>query len=212
MLSRLFLPALLALAMPALAQQKNTASLKVLDKKDDVIFDYKKTGAPMPPMRLIPYYDTSSYIANTEQVIKDSIAHKKSKKHNKEVILDKSKVEITDKDINDGHNLFVMMFNPTCSHCEDQTERMEKNIAYFTKSKLILISTPQMKQYIPNFVKNFHSAEYPTITVGTDSSGFIDKAFLYQALPQINIYDADRKLIRIFSGEVAIDSLKQYIE
>ncbi len=212
MLRRLFLLALLACTPYVYAQGQNTTS-KATEKKDVPQIDYKQMGAPMPALRLIPTYDTSSYIVNKEMILKDSLSHKKKKKKlNEEVIQDKSKKMVTNKDVDNGANLLVMMFNPTCSHCEDQAERMEKNIAYFSKSKMLLIATPNQSQYIPNFVKNFHTASYPSMIVGMDSSGFIDKVFLYQALPQINIYNADRMLIRTFTGEVDVDSLKQYIE
>ncbi len=46
--------------------------------------------------------------------------------------------------------------------------------------------------------------------IGTDSSGFINNVFLYQSLPQINIYSPAHKLIKTYTGEVPIDSLKQY--
>jgi len=212
MLRRLLLLALLACTPYAYGQGQNNTS-KATEKKDATQIDYKQMGAPMPPLKVVPTYDTSSYIVNEEMKLQDSLSHKKKKKKMaQEVIQDKSKKVITNKDVDNGANLLVMMFNPTCSHCEDQTERMEKNIAYFSKSKLLLLATPNQSQYIPNFVAKHHTASYPSMIVGMDSSGFIDKVFLYQALPQINVYNSDRMLIRTFTGEVDVDSLKQYIE
>jgi hypothetical protein len=212
MLRRLLLLALLACAPYAYAQGQNNTS-KATEKKDATQIDYKQMGAPMPVLRLAPVYDTSGYIVNTEMILKDSLSHKKRKKKMaQEVIQDKSKKIVTNADVDNRANLLVMMFNPTCSHCEDQAERMEKNIAYFSNSKMLMIATPNQGQYVPAFVKNHHVASYPSFIVGVDSSNFIDKVFLYQALPQINIYNADRKLIRTFTGEVSVDSLKQYIE
>jgi hypothetical protein len=54
--------------------------------------------------------------------------------------------------------------------------------------------------------------EYPIMYVGTDSGDFLNNVFLYSQLPQINIYDKKRKLLKTFTGEVAIDSLKKYIQ
>ena len=69
-----------------------------------------------------------------------------------------------------------------------------------------------MKPYLSDFIKQVHLNEYPSIYLGTDSMGFINNAYLYQALPQINIYNSDRKLVKTYTGEVAIDSLKKYIQ
>ena len=69
-----------------------------------------------------------------------------------------------------------------------------------------------MKAYLPDFVNMLHVMEYPSMHVGIDSSDFINKVYQYTALPQINIYDKERKLIKIYNGEVSVDTLKKYIE
>ena len=69
-----------------------------------------------------------------------------------------------------------------------------------------------MQPYLGDFVAITHVDKYPEIYLGTDSTDFVSNLFLYQALPQINVYSADRKLIRSYSGEVAVDSLKKYIQ
>lgn len=119
---------------------------------------------------------------------------------------------ITDKDLKNNATLFVMLFNPTCEHCEAQTETFKENIALFKKTKLVLMAGSMMLPYLDFFENAHKTAEYPKMMVGVDSSGFIDKTFLYNNLPQINIYSKDRKLERIFTGNVPMDSLAKYIE
>ena len=75
-----------------------------------------------------------------------------------------------------------------------------------------MIANKYMQAYLLNFVRSINVEDYPAIIIGTDSINFIDKIFLYSALPQINIYDGNRKLIKTYTGEVVIDSLKKYIE
>jgi hypothetical protein len=118
---------------------------------------------------------------------------------------------ITNKDVKNNANLFVMIFNPTCGHCEAQTETFKSNISLFKKTKLLLVATPMMKPYLPTFNANHKMSDFPTIQYGIDSATSA-RLFIYQSLPQINIYDKDRKLIKIFSGNVVIDSLKEYIQ
>jgi hypothetical protein len=61
-------------------------------------------------------------------------------------------------------------------------------------------------------VNMLHVQDYPFIKAGLDSSGFINNVFLYQTLPQINIYNAERRLLKTYAGEVPMDTLKKYIE
>jgi hypothetical protein len=114
--------------------------------------------------------------------------------------------------VDNNANLLVMMFNPTCSHCEDQTQLMLKNAAIFKRTKWVLLANKGMKPYLHDFVKVFHLSDYPFVFIGTDSAGFNDNAYMYKALPQINIYDHQRKLIKVFNGEIPMDSLEMYIQ
>jgi len=121
--------------------------------------------------------------------------------------------KITTQDLQSDVNLLVMLFNPTCEHCEEQTEIFKKNIFLFKNTKLVMMAGPMMLPYLEYFNNNHKVSEYPgTIMLGVDSSSFIEKAFMYQTLPQINVYDKERKLVRIFNGNVPIDTLKQYIQ
>jgi hypothetical protein len=119
--------------------------------------------------------------------------------------------KITNADVANDANFFLMLFNPTCDHCERQTDSLREHIGLFKKSKLVLVATPITKTYVPSFIQGHKLENYPQIQVGIDSA-LCDRTFVYMSLPQINIYNKDRVLIKIFSGNVAIDSLKKYIE
>jgi len=188
---------------------------RIEEAKKTLEIDYKVIGAPMPELRLLRFRDTTQKEVPAPEPA--PVAEKKGRKGKRPVIKksDAAGMDrkfLTSKDFDNGANLIIMMFNPTCSHCEDETELLEKNIFLFTKSKLILMANPMMQEYIPNFARSFNVTQYRTITLGVDSGDFITKTFIYGALPQINIYSRDRKLLRTFSGETSIDSLKNYIE
>lgn len=123
-----------------------------------------------------------------------------------------SKGVITQSDVANNANLLVMLFNPTCGHCQEETILLAKNIYLFKKTKALLMASENMQEYLSVFEAETHVSEYPTLQMGLDSAKFIDKTFRYMDLPQINIYDKDRKLVRIFNGDTPLDSLKQYIE
>ena len=118
---------------------------------------------------------------------------------------------LTEKDLSNDAHLILMIFNPTCDHCEEQTFILKKNIFMFDKSNLVLIAAPSMIPHLGYFTNNTKIDGYPTFKVGVDSSDYIDKTFRQITLPQINIYDRERKLVKMFYGITPIDSLKQYI-
>lgn len=119
---------------------------------------------------------------------------------------------ITDAMVSDDANLVVMMFNPTCGHCEEMTRAIEENIALFKKTPIVLLAAASMFEYLDYFRKNLKAVDYPALKIGVDSSQFIDKAFNYNGLPQVNIYDHNRKLIKTYSTITTIDSIRTYIE
>jgi hypothetical protein len=192
------------------AQDTRKTPSKITEKQIGSEIDYKQIGAPLPSMRVIVYKDTAS----GDKINADNTAEKtkRKRKHKQETGTAQEQGILTNKDLDNGANLFLMIFNPTCSHCEEETIMIEKNFSMFQRSKLVLLATPVTQPYIGDFLVFTHLREHPEITVGVDSAGYLDKVFLYQTLPQINIYNSERRLIKTYSGEVTIDSLKQYIE
>ncbi len=118
----------------------------------------------------------------------------------------------TNKEVQYDANLFVMFFNPNCGHCENMTMLLEQNMSLFKKTKVLLVAAPNQRPLVPNFLKDYNISQYPSLVVGLDSLNLIGKLFLYKSLPQINIYDKERKLLKVFSGDTPIDSLKPYIQ
>ncbi len=121
-------------------------------------------------------------------------------------------VYLTEKDLKKDAPLIIMLFNPTCDHCEDQTRLFQKHLGIFTNSTLLLMAADKMGPYLGYFVNNTGADNFPSLQIGLDSSEYINKTFRYESLPQINIYDKQRKLIKIFTGLTPIDSLQAYIQ
>ena len=198
--------------------------------------DYKLMGADMPVLRYILYQQppvkndtniiktqSSDYITSKTVVTSDTVVTQRGRRKRKSeqeetqtsVVRNTTpaKPVLTNKDLDNGANLIVMMFNPTCSHCQDETVMLEKNSALFKQSKVALVASPNMQPYLGDFIKYTNADQYPSFMyLGIDSSDFIKKLFLYQSLPQINIYDKHQKLIKTYAGEVPIDSLSKYIQ
>jgi hypothetical protein len=194
----------IAILLPALLWAQT--DVKTTENATLPNIDYKQAGAPMPPFMFMSYNDTTPAARKPEVM---------AKKYTPQQLAERTANDYTfmnEADFDNKGNLFVMMFNPTCSHCEDVTFMLEKNATLFKKTKVVLLANRMMNMYIPYFAERHQIAYHPFMYIGYDSSRFIDNAYLYQALPQINIYGPDRKLIKTYAGEVPMDTLKKYID
>lgn len=129
-------------------------------------------------------------------------------------ILNYENKDITKDVLETGGNLFLIMFNPTCEHCEDQTRLIKDNIFMFKKSKVLLVAADVQTPNLSYFESSLKCSQFPsTITVSIDSARIVRKLFTYAALPQVNIYDGKSlRLIKTFEGFVPLDSLRKYIQ
>ncbi len=69
-----------------------------------------------------------------------------------------------------------------------------------------------MMAYFDYYFNESHINQFPQYSVAVDKSSFIEKVNAYQGLPQINIYDQERKLIKQFFGNVPMKHLEEYVK
>ena len=174
-------------------------------KAEVIPIDYTQPGSGMPFFRL-KIIDT---LKKTPVASKPETKKKKRQQEEDDTIL---KGYFAEKDLDNKGNLFIMMFSPSCEHCEAQTALFEKNFDLFKNTKLVLVTNPRFQSYLPDFMKRVHTSQFPQMVVGIDDSDFIKETFLYQSLPQINIYNSKRKLVKTYTGNIPIDSLKEFID
>lgn len=121
-------------------------------------------------------------------------------------------VMITNEDLKAKAPTVIMLFNPTCEHCEEQARLLQTNLSTFSDVNLLLMAADRMGPYLVHFVNATGSDKFPSLQIGIDSSEYINKTFRYESLPQINVYNKQQKLVKIFSGITPIDSLQKYME
>ncbi len=164
--------------------------------------DYTKPGALLPYFRL--------KVADTILITPADKKEGRRKKDQPEPLV-AVKATLTGADLNGNTNLFIMLFSPTCEHCAAETGLLEQHIELFKNNKLVLVTNPRMQADLPEFIKKQHTLDYPQLTVGYDDSEYIKETFIYETLPQINIYSKERKLLKTYTGDIPIDSLRAYL-
>ncbi len=126
-------------------------------------------------------------------------------------VIDTSKHEYSAEDFKNKNHFFLFLFNPTCGHCIKMAKLVNDNKEVFKKNNVLFLAGPAMMPYLPNFYQAAGIDNNSDIKVGIDSASTVDRLYMYQMLPQINVYDKNRKLIRIMHGDVSLDTLKHYI-
>jgi thiol-disulfide isomerase/thioredoxin len=126
-------------------------------------------------------------------------------------VIDTFGTEHREDEFKNGHPFFMVLFNPTCGHCIDMGRLIGSNIEAFDSCKVLFLAGVQMMPYLNTYYQATGLVNHPQIVVGIDSAQTVDRLFNYKPLPQINIYDEESKLVKIFYGGVAIDSLRQYV-
>ncbi len=107
----------------------------------------------------------------------------------------------------------LMIFSPQCDHCERMLDTLKGMAGNFKKTQLLLVCEARNKGFLKDFVKKTELAKYPAFgNAGWDGGNLIYDLYTYQLLPQVNVYGANHKLVRTFTGVFPMDSLRQFIQ
>lgn len=113
--------------------------------------------------------------------------------------------EILGKDLT-----LLVIFNPTCTHCIESARLFQENLDAFEHARIFYLAGEGMLPYLDAFYQETGLQKDGPVRVGVDNSRITYKLFLYQNLPQINVYDKAGLLIDQMTGEAALEELLQY--
>jgi thiol-disulfide isomerase/thioredoxin len=98
-------------------------------------------------------------------------------------------------------SLIIVFYSPDCTFCEHEGAELSRNSKDFIDSKILFVTiecTDSARAYSKRFgidaIKNFYSL------VDTSYQAFL--SFGIKAIPTTLIYDRNRRLVKVFEGEV----------
>lgn len=151
--------------------------------------DYKALGAPMPPFSVR---------------INDRLT-------------------INEQNVSTFEHVIVVLFNPTCDHCIALGKEVAHRHQELKNTTWIFIAAPGMDEYLTYFLEpsGLDKVRAKNIFVGTDQTPnaglgnsftvFLAKIFEYK-LPQVNIYNHQRKMSFKSLGETSFDAVAKAIK
>lgn len=102
--------------------------------------------------------------------------------------------------------ILLIYFRPDCPHCKRETSWII-NSPEMLKGYQIYFITGYSIQEALNYSKMFHLNQYHNIFIGKDFNHSFKSIFKPSAIPFIAIYNSQRQLAKIYTGEVTVTSL-----
>jgi thiol-disulfide isomerase/thioredoxin len=110
-------------------------------------------------------------------------------------------------DIPANKNIILMMFNPTCEHCVEQTKLFIEREKEFPNTFFLFMTGDQMEDYAADYLKQSGFENKENWILGFDINKATNGLFAYKALPQIMIYSQDKILLDVFYKDTPINKI-----
>lgn len=104
--------------------------------------------------------------------------------------------------------VLLMLFSPSCDHCQKETEDLIKRIDDFRNIQIVM-ATPMPFNQMKEFHQRYQLSRFPNIHVGFDYQFFLPTFYRVRNLPFLVMYDKSGKLLSTFEGNLGIDNLLQ---
>jgi thioredoxin-related protein len=111
-------------------------------------------------------------------------------------------------DLKKNRAVLVILFSPTCEHCQHETEEIIKKIDAFKKIQIVM-ATPMPFNQMKEFYAKYKLDQFENIKVGRDYQFFLPSFFMVRNLPYLAMYNKEGNLLKTFEGNMKIDDLIQ---
>lgn len=154
----------------------------------------------------------------TAQVKKDSSARAEVPPYLKyptlpafNVLLSDSSTLFNTYNIPKGKPAVLMLFDPGCSHCQKFAKELTEKMDSLKNLRFYLVTSNQDMPAIRKFAEDYQLAKYPNIEViGRDYEFFFISYYKVQSVPDLAIYDKNKKLVKLIDTKVTVDELLKH--
>lgn len=122
------------------------------------------------------------------------------------LLLPDSTSYFTKNDLPKKSAVMMMLFNPQCEHCQNETEAITKNIDKF-KGIQIVMATFMPFDSMMAFREKYKLAQFENITIAWDAHYFLPTYYMISNLPFLAFYNKKKELISVFEGSMSIENM-----
>lgn len=105
----------------------------------------------------------------------------------------------------------IIYFNPGCEHCQYEASEIGKQAELFEKANMILITPDDSTKRVEAFAAKYHLWEVDNLIILIDQDHKFKDYFGTSIFPSVFIYGSDKKLLKLYKGEIKMEAILNYI-
>src|ERR1035437_4747683 len=113
---------------------------------------------------------------------------------------------------NPGQPTVIIYFHPECEHCQYEASEIGKESERFAKANMILITPDDSIKRVEAFAIKYRLWEVDNLAILVDRKNQFKKQFGASIIPSVFIYGSDKKLLKMYKGEVQMKAIIQFID
>lgn len=106
----------------------------------------------------------------------------------------------------------IIYFNPECEHCQYEATEIGRQPDRFAKANMILITPDNSRERIETFADMYKLWRVDNLVILYDRNFQFKNQFGTSVFPSVFIYGADKRLLKLFKGEVKMESVLKIID
>ncbi|HRG23811.1 MAG TPA: redoxin domain-containing protein [Chitinophagaceae bacterium] len=122
------------------------------------------------------------------------------------LLLPDGKSYFTKADLPKDKAVLLMLFNPSCSHCQEETKQITQHIDKFSNIHIVM-ATPMPLDSMLAFREKYKLANFKNITITQDNKAMMPTYFMINNLPFLAFYNRKKELIGTHEGSMSIEKL-----
>jgi thioredoxin-related protein len=117
----------------------------------------------------------------------------------------------TKTDLDKKASALLILFNPQCEHCQQETAAIIKHIDKFRHIQIVMATYAPFDSMMA-FRERYQLANYKNIVVAQDTHYFLTSFFTIHSLPFLAFYNRKKELITVFEGSMPIEKVLAIFE
>lgn len=102
--------------------------------------------------------------------------------------------------------IMLMLFNPECEHCKQETEDLISKIDRFKNIQVVMATNTTFSRMLA-FRETYQLAKYKNIIVAQDTHYFLPTFYMIRNLPFLAFYNRKKELISVFEGSLPMEKV-----